>query len=203
MAGHAMNNRSTTRTLLLGALLLLAGCGGPAAVEEPPLAGARIGGPFKLVNEDGRTVTDKTYAGKYRVMYFGYSFCPDVCPTDVQKLMQGYRQFAEADPARARKVQPIFVSVDPARDTPAVMKTFTDAFGPDLVGLTGTDAQIADVTRRYAVVYSREQSRGASGYLMNHSRMAMLFGPEGTPIALLPADESADKVAAELARWVV
>lgn len=203
MAGRAMNNRSLLTAAGLALLLALPACqGGGAAPEEAPLAGARIGGPFTLTNQDGRTVTDRDYASKYRIMYFGYSYCPDVCPLDLQKLMAGYRQFAERDPERAAKVQPIFVTIDPARDTPPVLKQFVSAFGPGLVGLTGSDADIAAVAKRYAVSYSKQQSPGASGYLMNHTRMATLFGPDGEPIALLPADESADKVAAELDRWV-
>ena len=99
-------------------------------------------------------------------------------------------------------MQPIFVSVDPARDTPAAMKQYVAAFGPGLVGLTGTPSELAAMAKRYAIVYSKEQTPGAKDYLMNHSRMAMLFAPDGRPLALLRADESADAVAADLDRWV-
>lgn len=196
-----MNNTPFFAASALMLALALPGCG-RAPVEDAPLAGARIGGPFALTDQDGRAVTEATYAGRYRVMYFGYTYCPDVCPLDMQRLMQGYRAFAAADAARAARVQPIFVSVDPARDTPAVVKQFVGAFGPGLVGLTGTPDQLAAAAKRYAVVYSKDQTPGAAGYLMNHGRLAMLFAPDGSPVALLRADESADAVAADLDRWV-
>jgi protein SCO1/2 len=197
-----MNKISSYALILTGIGLALTGCGRSAPAEAPPLAGAKIGGAFAMTDQNGRAVTDASYAGRYRIMYFGYTYCPDVCPLDLQKLMDGYRRFAKQDPARAAKVQPIFVSVDPARDTPAVVKQYVGAFGPGLVGLTGTPAQLAEITKRYAIVYSREQAAGASDYLMNHSRMAMLFAPDGQPVALLRADESGEAVAADLDRWV-
>lgn len=197
-----MNKTHPFAVALAALSLSLAGCGGGGVAEAPPLAGAKIGGAFALTDQDGRAVTDASYAGKYRVMYFGYTYCPDVCPVDLQTLMQGYRAFADKDPVRAAKVQPIFVSVDPARDTPATVKQFVGAFGPGLTGLTGTAPQVAAMAKRYAVVYSKEQTPGAKGYLMNHSRMAMLFAPDGQPVALLRADESAEAVAADLDRWV-
>lgn len=202
MAGPAMNKMLPVTALIAVLSLTVSGCGGAPAAEAPPLAGAKIGGPFAMTDQDGRAVTEARYAGKYRVLYFGYTYCPDVCPLDLQKLMQGYRQFARADPARAAKVQPIFVSVDPARDTPAIVKQYVTAFGPGLVGLTGTPAQLATMARHYAVTYGRETPEKGSAYLMNHSRMAMLFAPDGKPVALLRADESADAVAADLDRWV-
>ena len=190
--------------VIAGLFLLVAGCGSPGGGDSasPPLAGARIGGPFTLVDQDGRTVTDQSYAGKWRTMYFGYSFCPDVCPVDLQRLMQGYRQFAKDHPAEAAKLQPIFVSIDPERDTPAVLKQYVGAFGPPLVGLTGTPAQIAATAKAYAVYYAKRPEGGASDYLMDHARSTILFDPAGKPIALLPTDQNGGAVAAELARWV-
>lgn len=169
---------------------------------QGPLAGARIGGPFTLTNQDGRRVTEKDYAGKYRIVYFGYSYCPDVCPVDLQLLMQGLRLFERQDAAAAAKVQPIFITVDPARDTAAVLKTYVAAFHPRLVGLTGSEEEIAAAAKAYAVYYRKAENAGASEYLMDHSRQTYLMGPDGEPIALLPQDETPQAVAAELARWV-
>ena len=186
---------------LLALALALSACG-PSAVQEAPLAGARIGGPFALVNQDGQAVTDRDYAGRYRLMYFGYTYCPDVCPVDLQKLAAGYARLEKTDPAVAAKVAPIFVSVDPDRDRPEVLKQYVSAFHPKLTGLTGTPEQIAATAKAYAIIYSKEQQPGASGYLMNHSRLAYLFGPDGKPIALIPHDAAPDAIAAELKRWV-
>lgn len=169
---------------------------------QGPLAGARIGGPFALTDQDGKRVTDKDYAGKYRIVYFGYSYCPDICPVDLQLLMQGLRLFEKQNAAAAAKVQPILITVDPARDTPTVLKSYVAAFHPRLVGLTGSDEEIAKVAKAYAVYYRKAENAGASEYLMDHSRQTYLMGPDDKPIALLPQDETPQAVAAELARWV-
>ena len=152
-----MNNpaRSILRSLVAALLLGLAACTSQPA-GEPPLAGARIGGPFTLTDQNGRQVSDTAFAGKYRMVYFGYTFCPDVCPTALQHLMQGLKAFTADAPAEAAKIQPIFITVDPARDTPAVMKQYVAAFDPRLIGLTGSEAEIAAVAKR---VFESEHDR--------------------------------------------
>jgi protein SCO1/2 len=194
-----------TSLLLLAsiALLSLSACkGGSTASEPPPLEGARIGGDFTLTDKRGKTVRAADFAGRYRTVYFGYTFCPDVCPLDVQVMMKGYRLFAKGHPELAAKIAPLFITIDSARDTPAVVGQFTAHFGKELTGLTGTDAQVAAVARAFAVYYKKGQDAGSGGYLMDHSRAAYLMGPEGQPIALLPVDKDAKAVAAELAKWV-
>ena len=176
--------------------LALTGC---SPSETPPLAGATLGGPFTLTNQDGRTVSDTDFAGKYRLIYFGYTFCPDICPVDVQNIMKGYRDLAKAKPDLAKRIQPIFITIDPARDTPAALKSYTNAF-PGLIALTGTEAEIAAVAKRYAIYYKRVPDPN-SGYLMDHSRMATLFGPKGEPLALITQDKGAGPVVADLERW--
>jgi protein SCO1/2 len=201
-----MNEIVRARAALLAALLLAtspiacsptAGTGG-----QPPLAGARIGGPFRLTDQNGRTVTQANFAGKYSVVYFGYTFCPDVCPTDMQTLGVALRQFEASDPARAMKVVPIFVTVDPERDTPPVLKQFVGAFHPRMVGLTGTPAAIDAVAKEYAVYHEKQAPAPGGGYMVGHSQVAYLMDPMGKPVALLPVDKTPDAVAAELARWV-
>lgn len=196
-----MNDRHFLSLIALFLSLMLAGCS-PSATEEPPLAGAAIGGPFTLTNQDGQPMSDGDFEGQYRLIYFGYTYCPDVCPVDLQVIGQGLRKLEAGDPEIAAKVQPIFISVDPERDTPAVLKQYVAAFHPRLIGLTGTPDEIADVAKRYGIYYKKEQAAGASDYLVNHSRMAMLFGPKGEPIAIIPHDQGADGVAEELKRWV-
>ena len=181
--------------------LLAAGCGGGGS-GEPPLAGAAIGGPFELVDSKGETVRWSDFDGKYRMIYFGYAYCPDVCPLDVQRMMQGYNRFRQAEPALAAQVQPLFVTVDPERDTPEVVGEFAAAFSDDLVGLTGTPEQIAAAAKAFAVYYEKGETSEAGGYLMDHSRAAYLMGRNGEPIALLPVEKSGWAVAAELERWV-
>ncbi|PZO79656.1 SCO family protein [Sphingomonas hankookensis] len=201
MAGNAMN--SIPRILLPALALALAACGGSAETPAPPpLAGARIGGPFVLTDGQGQVVRDTDFAGTWRIMYFGYTYCPDVCPVDVQNIAAGVKAFEDESPALGAKVVPIFVTVDPERDTPAVVGKFVSAFHPRMVGLTGSAQAIADAARAYGVSYRKVQSPGASEYLMDHSRIAILMDPQGRPVALLPQDEGGPAVAAELAKWV-
>ncbi|MGE5722594.1 MAG: SCO family protein [Sphingomonadales bacterium] len=188
-----------SRLALIGALLLGA-CSRPA--DAPPLQGARIGGPFTLTDQDGRTVRDTDFAGRYRLVYFGYSFCPDVCPTDLQTIGQALRQFEKDAPRQAARLQPIFITVDPARDTPAVLKSYVSAFHPRLLGLTGTDAQIAAVEKEFAIYAARRPTGHGNDYFMDHSRQALLLGPKGEPIALLPQDEGPKALEASLEQWV-
>jgi protein SCO1/2 len=195
-------SRLVARAALLLALLLAACSGGGGGGDPPPLQGARLGGPFTLTNQDGRQVTDEQFDGQYRLLYFGFTYCPDVCPVDLQSIGQAMRQLEKSDPDLAARVAPIFISVDPERDTPAVLKQYVAAFHPRLIGLTGTPEQIADVAKKYGIFYSKEAKRGANDYMVNHSRMALLFGPKGEPIAIVPHDKGADAIAAELKRWV-
>ncbi|WP_432768581.1 SCO family protein [Sphingopyxis sp.] len=207
-----MGQKLARASLLLACGLALAGCDGPAAAPPatPPLEGARIGGPFTLTDQDGNSVSDTDFAGRYRLVYFGYSFCPDICPVDLQKLMRGLAQFEKTDPALGAKIQPLFVTVDPARDTPAALKPFVARYHPRLLGLTGTPEQIAAVAKAFVVTYNKVEGSAPDRYLMAHSQLAFLMGPDGKPLALLPLDDPAtdvdegapDKVAAELAKWV-
>lgn len=200
MAGRAMNeSRFLARAALL-LLLLLSACSGGR--DAPPLEGARLGGPFTLTDQDGRQVTDQQFDGQYRLVYFGFTYCPDVCPVDLQSIGQAMRELEKSDPEIAARVQPIFISVDPERDKPAVLKQYVSAFHPRLIGLTGTPEQIADVAKKYGIFYSKEENPGSTDYMVNHARMALLFGPKGEPIAIVPHDKGADAIEAELKRWV-
>lgn len=172
-----------------------------AAAPTPPLAGARIGGPFTLTNQDGKRVSDTDFAGQYRIMYFGYTYCPDVCPVDVQHIGAAMKLLDKSDPALAARITPIFVSVDPARDTPPVLKQFVSAFHPRMVGLTGSPDEIAAVAGEFAIFYQPQAPDASGGYVVNHSRQAYLFGPNGQPIALLTQDDTPEKIAAEIKRW--
>jgi protein SCO1/2 len=203
-----MNRRAMTYRLRLTAALALAACASacqpPAPAERPPLEGAAIGGPFTLVDKDRKTVTWDQFKGQWRIVYFGYTFCPDACPMDVTAMMRGFNRFAKQHPEQAAKVQPIFITIDPARDTPEVVGQWTAAFGPRLLGLTGTPEQVKQAASAFAAYY-RQGARTSGGYLMDHSRIAYLMDPQGNPIAMLPVDKgpaAPEAVAAELAKWV-
>lgn len=195
--------RAGLRAVALATLALaVPACSHGNADADAPLAGATIGGPFELVNKDGQTVRYSDFAGKYRILYFGYTFCPDVCPVDLQNLMQGYHAFAKKHPDLARDVVPIFVSIDPERDTPKVMGEYAANFGPELIGLTGTPEQVAQAAKEWVAVYSKVPGETPGNYLMNHSRGMYLMGRDGKPIALLPGDKSGPAVEAEMEKWI-
>ena len=191
-----MNRRRLPLVLALASVL--AACHAPPPAG--PLAGSGVGGPFKLVDQDGRAVSDRTYAGRWRLMYFGYTFCPDVCPVDVQKIAQGVRAFAAADPARAATVVPIFVTVDPTRDTPAVLKTFVRAFSPTMVGLTGSP-EMAAAARRAFRVYAAKSGTGPN-YLVDHTAIIYLMDPDNRPVSFLDHGVTPQQVAHELDTYV-
>ena len=209
---HAMNKPLFTACLIGSAsLVMLTGCSAAETAQQPPLAGARLGGPITLTDQNGQRFADTSLAGRYRLVYFGYSFCPDVCPVDLNWLMLGLRQFERQDPARAARVQPIFITVDPARDTPEVLQGFVAQFHPRLIGLTGSEAEIAGVAANFLVQYARQPGSRADAYIVSHTQLAYLMGRNGEPLALIPVDNittvdvnegSPDLVAAELARWV-
>ncbi|HEX4848491.1 MAG TPA: SCO family protein [Novosphingobium sp.] len=202
------NLRAALRLATLGlATLTLAACLPSGKDAEPPaitgasIEGSTIGGPFTLYDKDGKPRTWDSFKGKYRIVYFGYTFCPDACPMDVSVMIQGFTKFAKDHPDLAAQVQPIFITVDPARDTPARVGEFTAAFSPSLLGLTGSPAEVEVAVKAFKVA----SARGADtpgGYLMDHSRMAYLMGRNGEPIAALPVDLNPDAVASDLAKLV-
>jgi protein SCO1/2 len=196
MAGRAMNRILQIVAAL--ALLGTASCQGPA--PEPPLAGARIGGPFALTDQDSKTVRDGDFAGKWRIVYFGYTFCPDICPTDMLKLGQAMKLLDKSDPALSAKIAPIFISVDPERDTPAAVKQFVGQFHPRFTGLTGKLADIQQVAKEYAVAFRKEPA--GDSYLIGHTQIAYLMDGEGKPITSLPLEKDPQAIADELRRWV-
>ena len=207
-----MNRRAMSTTLhklaaslAAAASLSLAACSPGASqppLEQAPLAGASIGGDFTLTGEDGQPVSWSDFKGKWRVVYFGFTYCPDICPTDLQRSSQGLKLYAKDHAALAAQIQPIFVSIDPERDTPEVVSEFTNAFSKDLLGLTGTPEQIAAVAKAFGVYYGKLESNPDGAYMMTHSNFSYLFDPAGNPVATLPTDQGAEAVAAELAKWV-
>ncbi len=208
MSGRAMNKYH-----ILTGLLLLAGCNNPSSqppLSSAPLAGANIGGPFTLIDQDGHPRSDREFAGKFRMVYFGYTSCPDICTPDTQNLMAGLKLFEKAHPDLANKIQPFFITVDPERDTPKVLKQFVRAFHPRLIGLTGTPEQIATAAKEFAVYYARVPGSSPDNYVMSHSQNPYLMDTNGKPLALFPTDNAAsgahegapEKVAAELEKWV-
>ena len=198
-----MNSRRLILAIAVAVLAIVAGVffnGRRPAPPVGPLAGSGVGGPFALVDQDGRAVTDRSYANRYRLMYFGYTFCPDVCPIDVQKIAQGIKLFAAKNPGRAAKVVTMFITVDPERDTPPAVKTFVRAFSPTMVGLSGTPAQV-EAARKVFRIYARKAGEGRD-YLVDHSATIYLMDPDNRPISFLDHGATPQAIAAELDTYV-
>jgi protein SCO1/2 len=181
---------------LLVAVMLLA-AGGYLFLSGSQPAALTVGGPFSLIDGDGKQVTDQTWRGKYLLVYFGYTFCPDVCPTTLNSVADAVDKLG----TKADRLQPLFITVDPKRDTPAVVKQYAAAFGPRIVGLTGTPEQIAAAAKAYRVYYAEHRTgAGADDYSMDHSSVLYLMGPDGRFIAPVRADQTGPEIAAALAK---
>jgi protein SCO1/2 len=161
-----------------------------------PGAGERtgFGGPFVLTASDTRVVTDRTFRGRYMLIYFGYTHCPDICPA----TLMTFGQVLEKLGPLADKVQPVFVSIDPERDTPAVIGKYLEAFDRRIVGLTGSPAEIAAAAKQYRVYYKKSPFENSDGYSMDHSPYIYVMGPDGGYVTLFSPDQSSDQMEARL-----
>jgi protein SCO1 len=175
--------------LMLAALTLWPACPGVAAEA------VTIGGPFTLRTPDGTTVTDQTYRGKWLLVYFGYTFCPNTCPTALMDISLVLAKLGgEAD-----ALQPLFISVDPQRDTPDVLQQYTRSFDPRIIGLSGDPQQIADAAQAYGAYYSPHPiDQGAKDYLIDHSSYVYLMDPSGHFARGFDADTPPDRMAQEV-----
>ena len=165
-------------------------------MSEPPTRAATspvtIGGPFTLSRPDGTTVTDQTYRGKWLLVYFGYTFCPNSCPTTLLEVATALKRLGP----NAAQVQPLFITVDPQRDTPNVMQQYTQSFDPRIVGLTGTPQQIAAAAHEYGAYYVPHRTGpGANDYVIDHSTYLYVIDPGGKFIRAFDAGASGDQIA--------
>jgi len=154
---------------------------------------AAIGGPFVLVDQNGHTRTDRDFRGRLVLLYFGYSYCPDVCPTTLQDMADA---IAKLGP-EGRRVAPVFITVDPERDTPAVLRKYVGAFGPRFVGLTGSLADITRVAHAYRVYFAKHPMPGG-GYSVDHSGTIYLLGRDGKLVTIYDASAGSGPLAADL-----
>jgi protein SCO1 len=154
---------------------------------------ATIGGPFTLVDQDGKTKTEADFRGKFMLIYFGYSFCPDVCPTTLQEMADAFDKLG----SKKSRVVPVFITVDPARDTPHVLKDYLKSFGPEFVGLTGDTKQIAQAARVYRV-FIRKHPLPGGNYSMDHSGVIYLMGPDGRFLTYYEDEIGPDRMADDL-----
>ena len=162
-----------------------------AAGTEAPV----IGGPFTLTDQHGNTVSDADFRGRYMLVYFGFTYCPDVCPTALATITEAMSRLDEA----ADRIVPILITVDPERDTPEQLKMYASHFSPRLVALTGTPEQIAGVAKAYRIYYAKVPQEGADdAYTMDHSAITYLMGPDGTYLRHFSHATTADQMAERL-----
>ncbi|MCC6598080.1 MAG: SCO family protein [Alphaproteobacteria bacterium] len=145
--------------------------------EVMKVAGADIGGAFTLVDSSGRSVTDKEFEGQFLLIYFGFTYCPAICPTELRKISEVVSLLEADNPEAAKRLQPLFITVDPQRDTPEVVGAYISLFHPRLVGLSGSAAQIEQVKKDYRIYAVKVQEEGMSDYTFDHSSFIYLIDP--------------------------
>lgn len=183
--------------------------GGPRDPGAPlPVAeGYTLGGDFSLVDQDGVAATPARFAGQYMLVFFGYSFCPDICPTELGNVAVAIDALAEIDAEQAARVVPIFITVDPARDTVEVLREYVRLFHPRMVGLTGSEEEIARAVGAYRVLAQRGEEIGGDvdegHYLMDHSALTYFMGPDGAFIAMFGRGFEPRGAAASMNRLMV
>lgn len=156
-----------------------------------------VGGPFSLIDNTGKRVTDKDYLGRYMLVFFGYTNCPDVCPAGLQVMSAALDKLGK----RADEIVPIFITLDPAQDTPEKMATYVKAFSPHLVGLTGTESEIAATAKAYRVYYQKvADEKDPKSYTIDHSAIFYLMGEDGKLLAPIPHTNDVDQLVASLDR---
>lgn len=179
-------------TFIAASLLVLAAGAGAwwwnsrtAAPPPAPVTAASLtfGGPFTLVDHTGRNVTDRDYHGYFTLVFFGFTTCPDVCPTTLQGVASVLQLLGDD----GVKIRPLFVTVDPERDTPATLAGYVTIFDPRIVGLTGTLEQVAQIARAYRIHYRKASDKNA-GYLMEHTAVMFLMAPDGKHLTHIPPD---------------
>jgi len=187
---------------VLGLALLMAHATDCAVAQAPDSAKAarlmddlmwgrgHIGGPFELIDQTGHTRTDADFRGKLLIVYFGYTYCPDVCPTDLMQIGLAIDKLGAA----SVQVQPLFVSVDPERDTPSVLANYVSMFNPRIVALTGTPAQVRAVADAYKAYYAKVFPEGSTAYLIDHTGFIYLMGRSGEYLGFFPPGTSADRM---------
>ena len=160
---------------------------------------ALIGGPFELIGKDGKTITNKDFRGRYMLVFFGFTHCPDICPAELQIMSVALEDLG----ADADKVVPIFITLDPERDTPGAVTAYVENFGPNFIGLTGSPEAIDQAAKAYRVSYQKFQDESmGDNYSIDHSALVYLMGPNGEFLTHIPYGTPPKKMAETLRRYL-
>lgn len=179
--------------IMIGGLVLIFTRGQERIAPPPTVTAAAVGGPFTLVNAKGETVTEKNFAGKFLMVFFGFTNCPEICPTTLDDMGRTLQAMGDS----AAQVTPIFISVDPERDTPRVVGDYVAFYDTRIVGLTGSPEQVAAAAKAYKVYFQRVDLEGG-GYTMDHSALIIVMGPDGTFRGLLNHDVAPEEMALQM-----
>lgn len=171
-------------------------------IETAATGHALIGGEFELVDQDGQTHTDADFRGSYMLVYFGFTYCPDACPTSLQAMTRALDELADTAPEKAKRIVPIFITVDPERDTVPVLKAYAEHFHPRLLALTGSPEQVAQAASAYRVYYGKADSGPGTDYLVDHSSFIYLMGPDGDYLTHFGLGTPPDNIAQALERHI-
>jgi protein SCO1/2 len=166
------------------------------AVQSPQVTAAAVGGPFKLTDQDGKTITDADLKGHPFLVFFGYTHCPDVCPTTLFEVSEVLRKLG----SDAGGMRALFVTVDPERDTPAVLKDYLSSFDPHLIGVTGSREAIDSMIKAYRV-YARKVPQEDGEYTMDHTAIVYLMDKEGHFVAPFNLKRRPEEAAADIRRY--
>ncbi len=180
-------------SLVVGLLIMFWAMGGVSKVAQP----AAIGGPFQLTDQNGKAVTEKNLKGKPTLIFFGYTHCPDVCPTSLFEISEVLRAMGKD----ADKVNAVFISVDPERDTPATMKEYLSSFDPHLEGLSGDPAETAKVVTSYRV-YAKKVPTKDGDYTMDHTALIYLMDRDGRFVSPFNLKRTPEEAAADLKKYL-
>lgn len=182
-------------TAALGLYALIAP---PMSPQQTVSGKALIGGPFTLTNQDGNEVTEKDFQGKFMLVYFGYTYCPDVCPAELQVMSGALDALGD----KASRVTPVFISIDPERDTVDQMKAYVENFHPSLIGLTGSVEQVRAAAKAYRVYYARAKNDTTTDYLMDHASIVYLMSPDGEYLKHFTYGTGVGKMAKGIAKYL-
>ncbi len=169
-----------------------------SVVEPAAKNDAAIGGDFTLTDADGNVVTQERLKGQHSLVYFGFTFCPDICPTSLLTITQALQGLGTL----GDKVLPVFITVDPERDTPAKIKDYIANFHPNMIGLTGTPEQVAKAAKAYKIYYALHKEDDPKNYVVDHSGYMYLMNPDGQYVTHFSHDDSAESIMATLTKYL-
>src|SRR5436853_6147739 len=208
MASRPANPRTPPRFALVaivfaGVLVIAAGVLLALALRETPRGAAgtalasAIGGQFQLIDQNGKPFSDANLKGKWQLVFFGYTHCPDACPTALNEMALALEQLGE----KRGEIEIVFITVDPERDTPEVMKSYVQSFDASIIALTGSPDAVAQAAKAYRVYYAKHP-RGDGDYDMDHSAVIYVMNPEGKFTATFTPDSTADAIAQRLQKLI-